>query len=100
LEIKLRARLSAYSKVDALGGVTSDLPVAGEDNVCDVLGVGANGEYTLLQTVSREDIDELFKDLGDVETVEKGMIDTLFEGIKEDDDVGRVSKADIDTLFN
>lgn len=72
MDIKLRARLSAYSKVDSI------------NKECE-------HEY-----VSEEQIDELFKDMTKPESVTKDEIDGLFTDIKEPESV---SKDEIDTLF-
>lgn len=61
MDIKLRARLSAYSKIDPTtsGGATS-LPTPTPEDVGDVVGVDASGQYTLFPRVSKEQIDSLF----------------------------------------
>lgn len=77
MDIKLRARLSAYSKVDAL----SSNP----------------------DTVKHEDIDSLFQPQEPDKVVTKDEIDTLFKEEAEDvldEDIEAVSFASIDSLFN
>lgn len=77
MDIKLRARLSAYSKVDAL----SSNP----------------------DTVKHEDIDSLFQPKEPDRVVTKDEIDTLFKEEAEDvldEDIEAVSFASIDSLFD
>lgn len=114
MNIKLRARLSAYSKLSTES--SSSLP-----NVEDFEGDGVvtvtNKKYAVQPveritetdidgmfgdtetTVSKEQIDSLFitEPSDSYGTVSKDEIDTLFDN---DDEVGTVSFADIDSLFN
>lgn len=114
MNIKLRARLSAYSKLSTES--SSSLP-----NVEDFEGDGfvtvTNKKYAVQPveritetdidgmfgdtetTVSKEQIDSLFitEPSDSYGTVSKDEIDTLFDN---DDEVGTVSFADIDSLFN
>lgn len=75
MDIKLNARLSAYSKVSSLSG-------------------GAPSEGI---PVSNEQIDQLFADLDDPVPVTKSQIDDLF--VPEDSETDVVSKSQIDLLF-
>lgn len=59
MNINIRARLSAYSKID-LSDVT--LPVPGEGDNNSVLGLDDNGNYSLLDVATERDIDKLFED--------------------------------------
>lgn len=70
MDIKLRARLSAYSKVDAI--------------------------HSAHEYVSKDQIDTLFTDLDEPRSVTKDEIDLLF---KETDSPVAVTKSDIDSLF-
>lgn len=114
MNIKLRARLSAYSKLSTES--SSSLP-----NVEDFEGDGVvtvtNKKYAVQPveriteteidgmfgdtetTVSKEQIDSLFitESSDSYGTVSKDEIDTLFD---DNDEVGTVSFADIDSLFN
>lgn len=115
MDIKLRAKLSAYSKISSIEGVNTTLPLPSVDNVGAVIGVGDSGQYTLFPTIKKENVDEMFVNDDIIETVIKEEIDTLFEGLEEPttvtkqeiDDLfpdeeteSRVEKEDIDTLFN
>lgn len=92
MELKLRARLSAYSKVDSIG--SNSLPDPSTGNVGDVLGVGSSGGYELVPTVTTSDIDELFAETDSKATsITKDEIDSLFDDTT-------VSLAQIDSLFS
>lgn len=97
MDIKLRARLSAYSKIESISGLNSNTPVPDATSVGSVLGVNNSGMYTLFPTVKQEDIDGLFTDVIPDEIVSKEDIDTLFEEETVTDEP--VSKEQIDTLF-
>ena len=97
MEIKLRARLSAYSKVDSFSASNSILPdttLAGAEG--SILGVGSQGKFTLFPTLSEEKIDSLFETQGPG-VVQKSEIDSLFENSDQDPVV--VNKDKINTLF-
>lgn len=72
MDIKIKARLSAYSKVNSFGDVNID-------------------------NVRNSDIDTLFKEEPKEGTVTKDEIDTLFSN--EPNKYGTVDKDTIDTLF-
>lgn len=97
MDIKLRARLSAYSKIESINGLTSNTPVPDATAAGSVLGVNNSGNYTLFPTVSHAEIDNLFGDVGTDDIVTKDEIDTLFpeEEVKDEP----VTKDQIDTLF-
>ena len=115
MDIKLRARLSAYSKIESLNGLNSNLPTTGESNQGDILGVNDKGQYTLYPKITHEAIDSLFtKDESDKvttkedidglfpeeekeEVVSKEDINNLFE--ESEDEIGTVSFSEIDSLF-
>lgn len=94
MNIKIRARLAAYSKIDS--NISSNLPSPGTNSVGAVLGVGENGNYELFQNVREPNIDTLFTDTNEPTLVTKDTIDTLFD--VGDIDVA-VQKDKIDTLF-
>ncbi len=96
MDIKIRARLSAYSKISSVDGINTQLPLVGEGDVGAVLGVGETGTYTLFPTVSKDKVDEMFIDTQGPSSVEKEEIDTLFEEEKE---TTSVTKEEIDSLF-
>jgi hypothetical protein len=113
LDIKLRARLSAYSKVNSMVDSGSTLPDPSYSDGNAVLGV-TNGEYKLIPSIGAKSIDTLFTDMDTPTSVEKSEIDTLFkeeavpESVNKDeidslfnstDDVGTVSYSQIDSLF-
>lgn len=117
MDIKLRARLSAYSKIESINGLNSNTPVPDATAAGSVLGVNNSGNYTLFPTVSHAEIDNLFGNVGTDDIVTKDEIDTLFpeEEVKdepvtkdqidtlfpeEEPEVSTVSFADIDSLFN
>ena len=86
MEIKINARLSAYSRVDEIHG-------------CNI------------ETIPNEEIDRLFEDLDEPISVTKDEIDTLFTDTNSDkisidikasesgDVLETVSKTAIDSLF-
>ena len=97
MDIKLRARLSAYSKVSSLSSVSLPNPLEG--SVGDVVGVGDSGKYELFSKVTHEQIDSLFEgELDNPRVVTKDEIDTLFE--EEPSKYLTVSRAQIDSLFD
>ena len=59
MTINIRARLSAYSKLD-LSDVTLPIPGEGENHA--VLTTDSNGNYTLLAVATESDIDKMFDD--------------------------------------
>lgn len=97
MDIKLRARLSAYSKIESINGLTSNTPVPDATAAGSVIGVNNSGNYTLFPTVSRAEIDNLFGDVGTDDVVTKDDIDTLFPEEEVRDEP--VTKDQIDTLF-
>ena len=99
MDIKLRARLSAYSKIESISGLNSNTPVPDATAAGSVLGVNKTGNYTLFPTVTESEIDSLFMDIIPDEIVTKEEIDTLFTE-EEKPEVSTVSFADIDSLFN
>ena len=95
MDIKLNARLAAYSKIDSLD--SNKFPKPDSSNAGDVLGVTGNGEYGLIDCVTNESIDTLFDgQITPAVSVNKDTIDTLFT---DDQDVEIVSKEAIDSLF-
>ena len=99
MDIKLRARLSAYSKIESVDGVNSNVPAPDATAAGNVLGVNNSGKYTLFPTVSTAEINALFTDIIPDEVVTKDDIDTLFEPDDEEPEISTVSYADIDSLF-
>ena len=100
MDIKLRARLSAYGRlsVESTSG-GSDLPTPSINNVGNVVGVGSTGNYELFSRVTQSEIDSLFNTKPEQSnTVTKDDIDTLFDSVSETSYV-RVSEKDIDSLF-
>ena len=75
MNIKLNARLSAYSKVDNIGCVH---PETG--------------------SVTTEQIDQLFQGMDEPTSVTKSEIDELFEN-SSSDEIATVTHKEIDSLF-
>lgn len=94
MEMKIRARLSAYSKVDSMSGL--GVPAATEKDAGAVLAVDANGNYSLVSSVSNSQVDDLFNEDIFPTIVDKDTIDSLFETVESD---RPVSKDEIDDLF-
>ena len=90
MELKLRARLSAYSKLDSVS--TSSLGTVDKDQI-DTLFKPSEPEI-----VNKSQIDSLFPEEENDLTVDKSSIDTLFDD--NGDTVETVSRAAIDSLFN
>lgn len=104
MDIKLRARLSAYGKLSLTTpeGGNNDLPFPSIDDAGSVVGVGSTGSYTLFNRVTESEIDSLFnKKPDEPNVVTKDDIDTLFEDTPEESPTPyqRVTEKDIDTLF-
>lgn len=98
MDIKLRARLSAYTKIESVTtGLNTNIPDPDASAAGHVLGVNNSGQYTLFPRVEETDVDTLFYDLPGDEIVTKGEIDTLF--VPEDKPIS-VTKEDINTLFD
>lgn len=95
MDIKIKARLSAYSKFDTSKGSGGFLPDPMSATDGTVLGVN-EGKYTLFPKVNKEDVDGLFVGLDEPQSVTKDAIDGLFE---DKDDTKPVTKTVIDTLF-
>ena len=112
MDIKLRARLSAYSKVEAVRATIDDIPTIKNSDI-DGLFPGqvetavSKGKIDTLFAeekkpiaVDKATIDTLFDNTGTTHSaVDKSAIDTLFEN-DNDATIGRVSYAAIDSLFD
>lgn len=76
MEIKLRARLSAYTKIESIQNSANipdpDIAMAG-----NVLGVNNKGKYTLFPHSESTDIDELFSNVDLTTSITKEEIDSL-----------------------
>lgn len=59
MDIKIKAKLSAYTKIN---GFTS-LPLPKPENVGKVLGVGEEFDYEFFSPISNEEIDEILGDI-------------------------------------
>lgn len=92
MDIKLRARLSAYSKVDAVRATIDDIPTISNSDI-DGLFPGR-----VESAVSKGKIDTLFAEDKKPMAVDKAAIDTLFDG--QETKTTAVDKATIDTLFD
>lgn len=89
MDIKLKAKLAAYSKMESMEILNTRVPHAAIDTLFDP---AINPE-----AITNKDIDELFKGEEDI-TVSKDKIDTLFS--INNSEINKVSYADIDKLFN
>lgn len=94
MDIKLRARLSAYAKVDSIGHLQTFIPDPSTAKDGTVLGVDT-GKYTLFPSLNNTDIDNMFQE-PNVTVVDKSQIDDLF---KETTEPESVTKTEIDKLF-
>lgn len=110
MNIKLNARLSAYSKVDSITHECSiesvtepqidelfkdlDTPQSVTKSEIDDLFIGEDKP----ESVTKENIDELFTETEDPESVTKENIDELFDNQK--DTITTVSFKEIDSLFS
>ena len=99
MDIKIRAKLSAYSRISSVEGLKTNIPDPTVSEAGHVLGIGDTGKYTLFPSITTEDIDRLFQNEESDETVKKDEIDSLFSE-EGSDDVESVTKDDIDSLFN
>lgn len=90
MEIKLRARLSAYSKIDSIETLTNRIPSSAIDTLFkDTL------EPSL---VTKGDINTMFQNEEPDRVVDRNEIDGLFQ---YDTDIDRkVTYAEIDSLFD
>lgn len=79
MEIKLRAKLTAYSRAAISSGEGSGglLPTPTPEDEGAVLGV-ENSQYNLFPSATEKDIDELFKDILTDDVVTSSDIDALF----------------------
>lgn len=74
MNIKLRARLQAYGKLDISKNVLPDPTI---EDAGKFVGVGHDGEYVLFTNATDSTIDHLFKD-GDETNGKQSFIDSLF----------------------
>lgn len=80
MDIKLRARLSAYSKIESVSGLNNNtLPDPDTLTPGTVIGVSQSGTFVPVGSVTQEDVDTLFTDVSkDPQVVTKEEIDSLF----------------------
>lgn len=88
MEIKLRARLAAYSRMDSIENIANRVPHKAIDTLFD--------PKELDTIVSKEDINDLFIDAEPDRVVDKEEIDSLFQL----DNDRKVTYAEIDSLFD
>lgn len=92
MEIKLRARLAAYSKLDSIENTAPKVP----NSAIDMLFKDGRNEHI----VSKEDINNiLFANMEQDRVVEKTEIDNLFDPTDSESD-RKVTYAEIDSLFD
>ena len=89
MDIKLRTRLSAYSKVESINQV-AEATVTNE-------AIDSFFNNDLYHVVNKAEIDGLFINEEVDKVVDKSDIDTLFTA---EDNTRRISYAEIDSLFN
>lgn len=78
MNIKLHAKLAAYSKISEIKN-EMELPEPTFSDIGGFVGVGVDGKYTIFKNVSQSRIDELFTEEGiEVNTTNKALIDSLF----------------------
>ena len=75
MKIKLKARLSAYSKVRS---IESMMPSPTLEDAGKLLGVSESGEYVLISDVANNKISELFEDVT-TSSHKNSLIDDLFK---------------------
>lgn len=90
MDIKLKARLAAYTKVDAIGTFNNAVPKSAIANLFD--------PSLKPQPVTKDDIYTLFPDEEVDKVVERSDIDKLFNTNVLDD--RNVTYAEIDSLFD
>lgn len=107
MDIKLRARLSAYSKIESASSASSVVPDPDATAAGNVLGVNDLGKYTLFPQIDTSDVDTLFEDTQLTQDVTKEEIDSLFDPDKApvvypttDSSIKTVTKSEIDSLFD
>ena len=75
MNIKLRARLQAYGKLDISKNVLPEPSVA---DAGKFVGVGHDGEYVLFANATDSTIDRLFGDEESSNQAKRSLIDSLF----------------------
>ncbi len=78
MNIKLRARLRAYGKLD----ISQDyLPHPTKEDAGKFLGIGNNGTYTLFENATKEHIDDIINNNAseNVSESKKSFIDSMFD---------------------
>ena len=75
MDIKLKAKLSAYSKIANVGGVDlDDIPLVSHDQIDSLFSKDIDPEI-----VTKNEIDELFIPSDEYEAVTHEAIDSLFK---------------------
>lgn len=76
MNIKLHAKLAAYSKVTNV----NQFPEPTESDIGGFVGVGTDGQYTIFKNVTETKIDEMFEENSETDVVatNKSLIDSLF----------------------
>ena len=109
MDIKLRARLSAYSKIESVpqSGGGSGLPDTSLIPPGTIVGVGENG-FIPVPSITKEDVDTLFTNVNEDtnNVVTKEEIDSLFDPkdnesteTSKQQDPRAITKEEIDSLF-
>ena len=93
MDIKLNARLSAYSKVQAVSD-SCEHEYVSKEQIDELFK-----ETDLPTSVTKSEIDELFENTDEPTSVTKDQIDDLFEEEQDESNITSVSYSEIDSLF-
>lgn len=78
MNIKLRARLRAYGKLD----ISQDyMPHPTKEDAGKFVGIDNEGNYTLFENATKEHIDDIINNTSDLDApeVKKSFIDSMFD---------------------
>lgn len=78
MDIKLRARLRAYGKLD----ISQDyMPHPTKEDAGKFVGIGSDGNYTLFENATEEHIDNIINEtsVNDIPDTKKSFIDSMFD---------------------
>lgn len=74
-DIKLRAKLRAYGKLDIS---QNSLPHPTSADAGKFLGISTDGNYVLFDNATEAQIDEIINESDDVQSSKKSFIDSMF----------------------
>lgn len=78
MDIKLRARLRAYGKLD----ISQDyMPHPTKEDAGKFVGIDTEGKYTLFENATEEHIDNIINEtsVNDIPDTKKSFIDSMFD---------------------